>query len=127
MGKIYNALTNANFARRVLALRKERGLTQHALSDSTGIHVQQIKRYEAGRSLPTAEALKRLAIALHVASDFLLFQTNERELEDDMRLRFEALSRMPDEDRQIVKALLDAMITKNQMAQAAVRAAKEKE
>ncbi|WP_395303122.1 helix-turn-helix domain-containing protein [Pectobacterium zantedeschiae] len=47
-----------SFSQRVIELRKKRGLTQQGLSDATGIHVQQIKRYEAGSSQPTAEALR---------------------------------------------------------------------
>ncbi|WP_338137478.1 helix-turn-helix transcriptional regulator [Erwinia billingiae] len=55
-------------------LSKQGGLTQQTLSDATGIHVQQIKRYEAGSSLTTDDALKKLAIVPRVTSDFLLFE-----------------------------------------------------
>uniref|UniRef100_UPI0019813E08 helix-turn-helix domain-containing protein n=1 Tax=Pseudomonas viridiflava TaxID=33069 RepID=UPI0019813E08 len=57
-------------------LRKKHGMTQRGFSAATEIHVQQIKRYEVGSSLPTADALKKLAIAQHVTSDFLLFETD---------------------------------------------------
>ena len=48
-----------SFSERLIALRRERSLTQQGFSDATGIHVQQIKRYEAGTSQPSAEALKK--------------------------------------------------------------------
>ena len=119
------------FPQRVVELRKQHGFTQQTLSDAIGIHVQQIKRYEAGSSLPTADALKRLAVALHVTSDVLLFEPDEREPEDDMKLRFEAVAMMSDEDRDVVKAVIDAMIIKGQVTQAVARvgnkAGKEKE
>ncbi|WP_338091487.1 helix-turn-helix transcriptional regulator [Sodalis ligni] len=119
-----------SFSQRIVTLRKQRGLTQQGLSDATGIHVQQIKRYEAGSSLPTADALKKLAIILHVTADFLLFEPGEREPEDDMKLRFEAVAAMPEEDREVAKAVLDAMIVKSQVTQTVTRvgktAAKEK-
>ncbi|HBJ5626527.1 TPA: helix-turn-helix transcriptional regulator [Salmonella enterica subsp. enterica serovar Hvittingfoss] len=124
MGNINHWFIAMSFSQRIVALRKQRGLTQQGLSDATGIHVQQIKRYEAGSSLPTADALKKLAIVLHVTSDFLLFEPGEREPEDDMKLRFEAVSAMSDEDREIAKAVLDAMIVKSQVTQTVARVGK---
>ena len=121
MGNIHYWLIKMNFSQRVVALRKQRGFTQQTLSDAIAIHVQQVKRYEAGSSLPTADALKRLAVVLHVTSDFLLFGPDGREPEDDMKLRFEALADMSEEDRNVVKAVLDAMIIKSQVTQAVAR------
>ncbi len=102
---------------------KKLGMAQQALSAATEIHVQQIKRYEAGSSLPTADALKKLAIALHVTSDFLLFETDERGPNDRLRYQFEAISRMPMEEQELVRGLLDAVIVKHQVAGAIARAA----
>ncbi|BES85060.1 hypothetical protein PEC302107_40820 [Pectobacterium araliae] len=124
MDNIHYWFTAMNFSQRIVALRKQRGLTQQGLSDATGIHVQQIKRYEAGSSLPTADALKKLAIVLHVTADFLLFEPGEREPEDDMKLRFEAVAAMSEEDREVAKAVLDAMIVKSQVTQAVDRVSK---
>lgn len=126
MGNIHSRLTTMNFSHRVVAVRKQLGFTQQTLSDAIGIHVQQVKRYEAGTSLPTADALKRLAVVLHVTSDFLLFEPDEREPEDDMKLRFEAVAAMSDEDREVIKAVLDAMIIKSQVTQAGKTVTKEK-
>ncbi|MBS9430943.1 helix-turn-helix domain-containing protein [Photorhabdus akhurstii] len=114
-----------SFSQRVIELRKKRNLTQQGLSDATGIHVQQIKRYEAGSSQPTADALKRLAVVLQVTSDFLLFEPGEREPEDDgLKLRFEAVAALPVEEQEIAKAVLDAMIVKSQVSQTIARVAK---
>ncbi|MBE5216015.1 helix-turn-helix domain-containing protein [Pectobacterium colocasium] len=113
-----------SFSQRVIELRKKRGLTQQGLSDATGIHVQQIKRYEAGSSQPTAEALKKLAIVLHVSSDFLLFEPGEREPEDELKLRFEAVAAMPAEEQEVAKAVLDAIIVKSQVSQTMARVTK---
>ncbi|WGL94145.1 helix-turn-helix domain-containing protein [Arsenophonus nasoniae] len=117
-------LINMSFSQRVVTLRKQRGLTQQGLSDATGIHVQQIKRYESGSSLPTADALKKLAVVLHVTSDFLLFETEEREPKDDMKLRFEALAAMSATDQAVVKAVIDAIMVKSQVTQAVTEVSK---
>ncbi len=124
MVSIPDWLTTMSFSQRVIELRKKRGLTQQGLSDATGIHVQQIKRYEAGSSQPTAEALKKLAIVLHVSSDFLLFEPGEREPEDDLKLRFEAVAAMPAEEQEVAKAVLDAIIVKSQVSQTMARVTK---
>jgi len=116
-------LTAMSFSQRIVELRKKLGMTQQALSAATEIHVQQIKRYEAGSSLPTADALKKLAITLHVTSDFLLFETDERGPDDRLRYQFEAISRMPMEEQELVRGLLDAVIVKHQVAGAIARAA----
>lgn len=110
-----------SFSARIIALRKQRGLTQQSLADTSGIHVQQIKRYEAGHAQPTADALKRLALALHVTSDTLLFEEGEREPDDDLKLRFEAISAMLPGEQEVAKAVLDAIIVKSQVTGALER------
>lgn len=117
MAYLQHWLITMSFSARVIAMRKQRALTQQGLADASGIHVQQIKRYEAGNAQPTAEALKKLALALHVTSDFLLFEEGERGPSDDLALQFEAVSHMPDEEKRIIKALLDGMIIKYQTKQ----------
>lgn len=107
-------LLNAMFPARLTQFRKAQGLTQQALADAIDMHVNQIKRYEAGTSQPTLEVLVRLAKVLHVSLDALAFDESERGPSDDLALQFEAISHMPDEERRIIKALLDGMIVKYQ-------------
>ena len=59
----------------------------------------------------------RLAKALHLSLDTLVFDESERGPSDDLALQFEAVSHMPDEERRIIKALLDGMIIKYQTKQ----------
>jgi transcriptional regulator with XRE-family HTH domain len=106
-----------NFPAQLVQLRKQQGLTQQALADAVGVHVNQIKRYEAGSAQPTLETLVNLARSLHVSLDALVFEANERGPSEDLRLQFEAVSHMPDEERRIVKALLEGMIMKYQTRQ----------
>lgn len=103
------------FPNRLARLRKERGMTQQQLADRAGTHVVQIRRYEGGVSQPAIDVLKRLAIALSVSADALLFDETERGPDDDLRLQFEALSAMSPEEKYVAKAVLEAMIVKNQV------------
>jgi transcriptional regulator with XRE-family HTH domain len=106
-----------NFPSCLIQIRKAASLTQHALAEAAALHVNQIRRYEAGSAQPTLEALIRLAQALHVSLDELVFAPGERGPSDDLHLQFEAVSRMPEEERSIVKALLDGMILRYQAKQ----------
>ena len=110
-------LPAANFPARLIQTRRQASMTQQALADAAGVHVNQIRRYEAGAAQPTLEALVGLAQALHVSLDQLVFDEGERGPSDDLRLQFEAVSHMSDDDRRIIKALLDGMIVKHQTKQ----------
>ena len=107
-------LITMNFPKRLLATRKAQGFTQQSLADAVGMHVNQIKKYEAGSAQPTLSALIKLAQTLHVSIDALVFEEGERGPDEDLRLQFEAISRMPLEEKRIIKALLDGMILKHQ-------------
>jgi transcriptional regulator with XRE-family HTH domain len=105
------------FSSRLIQLRKAQRHTQQGLADAAQIHVNQINCYEAGTAQPTLEALVRLAKALHLSLDMLVFDEAERGPSDDLALQFEAVSHMPEEERRIIKALLDGMIIKYQTKQ----------
>lgn len=106
-----------NFPKRLVALRKTQGFTQQSLADAVGMHVNQIKKYEAGNPQPTLTAMIKLAQTLHVSLDEMVFDEGERGPDEVLRLQFEAVSRMPLEEKKIVKALLDGMIVKHQTRQ----------
>lgn len=69
-----------------------------------------IRRYEAGTSTPTLDALRKLAIALSVGADTLVFDNDERGPEDDPRIRFEATARLSDEEKQTVRLVLEGLL-----------------
>lgn len=102
-----------SFAQRTIALRRERGLTQQGFADATGIHVQQIKRYEAGTSQPSADALKKIAKCFGVTTDWLLFEDSERGPDDDLRLQFEAMSQLSPEEKGVARAVLEGLLLKH--------------
>lgn len=110
-------LLSPMFRTRLIQYRKAQNLTQQALADAIGMHVNQIKRYEAGTAQPNLDALVRLAKVLHVSLDALVFDETERGPSEDLALQFEAVSHMPDEERRIIKALLEGMIVKYQTSQ----------
>ncbi|MFP1814114.1 helix-turn-helix domain-containing protein [Lonsdalea quercina] len=112
---------NMQFPERLTMLRKARGLTQQALAEMTGVAVLQIRRYEGGNSQPTLDVIRRLAIALGVSADMLVFDQQERGPGEQLRYQFETISRMPQHEQDVIRELLDAMIIKNQVAGAMAR------
>jgi transcriptional regulator with XRE-family HTH domain len=103
-----------NFHERLAALRKERGLTQMSLAEKTGMHISQIRRYEAGQSQPTLDAIRNLALALSVSSDDLLFEKNERGPEEDLKLQFEAVSRLDPEEKKVIRSVIESIILRHE-------------
>jgi transcriptional regulator with XRE-family HTH domain len=112
---LWDGLMAMEFPQRLAALRKEKGLTQQVLADAVGVHVTQLRRYEAGTSQPTLAVLRKLAVALSVSADVLLFEAEERGPHDDLRLQFEALETMSEQDRSVIASLIDAFIKKHQI------------
>jgi transcriptional regulator with XRE-family HTH domain len=110
-----------DFPKRLAALRKERGLTQQALADLAGVHLSQMKRYEGGVSQPALDVLRNIAIALSVSADVLLFDIDERGPDEDFRLRFEALNRLDQNERAVVKELIDGMLLKHEARRLSMR------
>jgi transcriptional regulator with XRE-family HTH domain len=106
--------SKSDFHERLAALRTERGLTQQALAGRVECHVQQLKRYEAGSSQPTLDVIRKIATALQVSADVLLFGKDERGPDDDLRLQFEAVSRFDEEEKRVVRSLLEGMILKHE-------------
>lgn len=111
------------FPQRLASLRKQKGLTQQALADKVDVHLTQIQRYENGSVQPTLDVIRRLAVALSVSADVLIFDAEERGPDEDLRLQFEAVSRMSAAEKKIVKALLDGMILKHEAQRVIARTA----
>lgn len=107
-------LLEMDFPQRLAALRKERALTQQALADHVGVHVSQIRRYEAGDSAPTLDVLRKLAIALSVSADTLVFDKDERGPDDDLRLQFEAATRLDPDEKHLIRELIEGILIKHE-------------
>jgi len=103
-----------NFAQRLLKLRKQKGLTQQALADLAELHVVQVRRYETEASQPSLEAIRKLAIALRVSADQLLFDEDERGPADELKLQFEAISQLPPEEQRVAREVIEGLIIKYQ-------------
>ena len=107
-------LATMDFARRLADARRQENLTQQALADRVGIHVSQLRRYEAGTNQPTLDVLRNIALALSVSIDSLVFDDTERGPDDDLRLAFEATTDLDPDERAMLKGLIEAVLLKHQ-------------
>ena len=103
------------FADRLTTLRHEHGLTQATLAERAGLHISNIRRYEAGTNQPTLDALRQLTLALNTTADALLFDPNERDPHtDDLKLAFEAATRLDPEHQATLKATFEGLLLRNE-------------
>lgn len=102
-----------DFSKRLVGLRKERNITQMEFAKQIGVHVTQLRRYEAGTSLPTFEVLRAMARALRVSADVLLFGDAERGPDQEFRPHFDAISRLSAHERQVIKDVLEGLLLKH--------------
>ena len=102
------------FPDRLARLRKDKGLTQKELAETVGLNQAQVHRYEKGSAEPSMSALKRLALALGVTTDELVFEDDERGPGDELRLQFEAIARFAPDEKKTAKEVLDGLILKHE-------------
>lgn len=106
-------LPELDFHERLVALGKERGLTQRALAELVEMHISQIRRNECGQSQPTLDAIRKLARAMSMSADTLLFAHNEGSPEEDLRLQFEAASRLDPEEKNVIRSVIESVVSRN--------------
>jgi transcriptional regulator with XRE-family HTH domain len=108
-----------SFSEKIVSLRKERNWTQVQLAKLLGMAVNQIKRYEKGKSAPSLEAIKKLAITFGISTDELIFDNGDavvsQKLDAGLLRRFEKISKLPQKEREAVETMLDGIIIKNQL------------
>jgi hypothetical protein len=73
------------------------------------MHLAALQLMRATRAL---EVIRKLAVALGVSADTLVYDEHERGPDDDLRLQFEALSQFTPEEKAIVR-VLESLILKH--------------
>jgi transcriptional regulator with XRE-family HTH domain len=114
------AVKKSGFSERLAAVRQQRGLTLMELADKAHVHFSHIQRIEAGKSQPTVEILKRLAEALDVSTDLLIFDrlsdfAAARLADKELIDQFKQVELFNDQDKFAIKTLLSAMIIKHKL------------
>ncbi len=108
---------SAKFPERLRLARQQKGFTQGQLAQRVGSDSQRISKYERGVMVPTTPILVKLADALDVSLDYLLRDAEDKpigKIRDAALLdQFTQIDSLAEDDKQLVKGLLDAFIKKN--------------
>jgi transcriptional regulator with XRE-family HTH domain len=108
------------FAEHLRELRKHKNLSQTELGKLAELHYTHIGRFERGSSRPSGDTLKRLADALGVTSDYLLDGAHDqaakaRFADRDLLRQFQEVEQLHDDDKLVIKKLLDAFLIRKQL------------
>ena len=104
----------------IAKLRKEKGLTQENLVRLSGVAISQIRRYETGKASPSLEVIVRLAKSLGVSIDEMVFDkatgvAADKIMDRELLEQFEAVSSMSEDEKYVVKKMLEGFIVKHQV------------
>jgi transcriptional regulator with XRE-family HTH domain len=108
------------FGKRLVSLRKARGLTQVQLAEALGTTQRVISYYETDAELPPSTAIIPLARVLGVSTDELLglrpAQTNGNNSPQKQRLwkRFQKMEVLPTKDQRAVIRLINSLAGSSQ-------------
>lgn len=81
-----------------------------------------VRRYEGGKTQPTLDVIRRLAIALSISADGLVFDDDERTTDERLRRQFEATTRLDDNEKEIVRTVIEGIILQHEAKRAVERA-----
>lgn len=114
------------FAERLRTLRRQKNLSQTEMARQAGIHHIHYGRYERGEARPSADSLRRLADALGVSSDYLMEGATDEaaraRFEDrELLLQFQEVEKLPDDDKNVIKKLIEAFLLKRRLQEMTAR------
>jgi transcriptional regulator with XRE-family HTH domain len=100
--------------------RKEKGLTQEDLVRLSGVAISQIRRYETNKSSPSLDVIIKLAKSLGVSIDEMVFDkitgvAANKIVDHELLEQFEAISSMGENEKYVVKKMLEGIIVKHQV------------
>ena len=113
-------VSSMSFGKNLSRFRKEKGLTQEDLVKKSGVAISQIRRYEADNSSPTLDVVTRLAKALGVSIDEMVFDkatgiAASKIMDRELLEQFEMVSALDEDEREAVKKILEGVIVKHQV------------
>ncbi len=98
-----------NFGTRLVALRKEKKISQAELASSVGLHSNALGRYERGEAVPSVEVAAKIASELGASLDALI-GLSEIGVDDDLMSRYKEITSLSDEDRKQLYSVIDALL-----------------
>ena len=98
-----------DFGKKLLELRKEKGLNREALAKMIGTSGAIIGKYERNERTPSVEIAKNIARALDVSLDFMVGNT-DLILDPAILQKIQEIQQLPDVDRNHLLYLMDNIL-----------------
>ncbi len=104
-----------SFGDNLKKIRADKDISQGDLAKMIDVHATHISRYERNLTSPTIDVAKKIADALEVSTDSLIYGSNEQivnnKLNDEELLQlFNKVQQLSDENITSVKAMLKAFV-----------------
>ena len=111
-----------SFGENLKQARSDKNLSQGQLAEKIAMHSTHISRYERNLANPTIEVVKKVAEALDVSVDFLIYGNKEEKArnqigDSELLSMFSKVQKLKKEDIGIVKSLIDAYLIKTDLQQ----------
>lgn len=94
----------------ILQRCKELNITVKDLSKLSKVPNTTLHNIVSNKSVPRVDSIKKIAIALHTTADKLLFDEDDINAEDELRILFLEITKMPKKEQQNIKEIMRAMI-----------------
>lgn len=112
-----NILIMTGFAENLKRIRAIRGISQEELSKKIDIHAVQFSRYERAQSVPSIEVVQKIADALEVTIDELVYGNQNNKAEQNIKDRellslFSKIQLLDQRQKETVKDFLSAYVLK---------------
>ena len=98
-----------SFGKRLLELRKAKGLSQTELAEQLGIHKNVLGKYERGEVKPSIDIAVKVADFMEVSLDFLVGKVNN-EIDKSIVDKVLTIQNLPEKDQDYILFTLDALI-----------------
>ena len=98
-----------SFGKRLLRLRKQKGLSQTELAQQLGIHKNVLGKYEREEVKPSIDIALRIADFMEVSLDYLVGKVDS-EPDKDIVEKVLTIQNLPSKDQDYIIFTLDALI-----------------
>jgi len=97
-------------AERIRLTRQQKKLSQTELAELASVNKKSLSRYELDASIPPADALKSIADALGVSTDYLLSDDHTLIKDKELLKKFEVIQNIDEQTKVVVDNFLDLVI-----------------
>jgi len=111
-----------NFAKNLKKCRTEKEISQEELSKKISIHPVQFSRYERSQSIPSIEVVQKIADALEISIDMLVYGDQDDKAEksiadQELLSMFKKIQLLTERQKETVKDFLSSYILKIELKQ----------